>query len=171
MDSFGLIHHPLDRFSLTGSMADLDARGMDAADQLMTMIGDLHCCNEDIRGTCARYFCFIDTLWLLHLCDSAHLDYVKVRAYLRDTENEAASELDNTVDDAQAAFDFPEIEDQPAGPINDAPGTLSELPCANNKPTDSHTDGWGSSIQKPPPKGNQALDSEGLGNRVARRKA
>jgi hypothetical protein len=136
MDPFGLIRHPLDSFSSTGSMTDLDARGMDAADQLMTLIGDLHCCKEDIRGTCARYFCFVDTLWLLHLCDSAHIDFVKLRTYLRDGENEISSELDQALDDAQASFDFPKIEDQPAGLIK-------------GEQTDRHTGGYGPSNQKP----------------------
>jgi len=56
MGPSGIIQHPLDRFSLTKSMADLDARGRDAVDQLMTRIGALQFCRHDIRGTCARYF-------------------------------------------------------------------------------------------------------------------
>ena len=107
MGPCGIIQHPLDRFSLNKSMADLDARGRDAVDQLMTMIGDLQFCRHDIRGTCARYFCFIDTVWLSHLCFSAHIDCGRLQTHLWGIEHEAASELDSTFDDAQLSFYFP----------------------------------------------------------------
>jgi hypothetical protein len=107
MGPCGIIQHPLDRFSLTKSMADLDARGRDAVDQLMTMIGDLQFCRHDIRGTCARYFCFIDTVWLSHLCISAHIDCGRLQTHLWGIEHEAATELDSTFDDAQMSFYFP----------------------------------------------------------------
>jgi hypothetical protein len=41
MDHLEIIHHPRNRFSLTGSMAGLDAGGRDSADPRMTMIGDM----------------------------------------------------------------------------------------------------------------------------------
>jgi hypothetical protein len=171
MDRCGIIQHPLDRFSLTETMADLDVKGMDAADQLMTMIGDLRFCRHDIRGTCARYFCFIDTVWLSHLCFSANIDCGRLQTYLRGIDHEGANELDDTFDDAQMSLCFPKNEDQPASVLKSAPGTQSELLCANNEQTDSHTGGWGPSIQKCPPKAIQAWDSERLGNAVTRRKA
>jgi hypothetical protein len=170
MDPWLLIQHPLDRFSLTESMADLDARGRDAVDQLMTMIGDLQFCRHDIRGTCARYFSFIDTVCLSHLCFSAHIDFGRLQTYLWAIEHEAAGELDNTFDDAQMPFCFPENEDQPAGVLTPAPGTQSELLCANNEQTHTQAGGWGPSIH-PPPKRIQTFDTERLGNAVTRRKA
>jgi hypothetical protein len=63
MDQFGIIWHPVDKFISTGSIADLDARGIDSADQLMTMIGDMQFCKGDIRGTEVRYFIFISSGW------------------------------------------------------------------------------------------------------------
>src|SRR3979490_3183085 len=127
MDPWLIIQHPLDRFSLTESMVALDARGMDAADQLMTMIGDLQFCRHDIRGTCARYFCFIDTVWLSHLCFSAHIDCGRLQTYLRGIDHEAAGELDSTFDDAQIPFCFPKNENRAAGALKSAPGTQSEF--------------------------------------------
>jgi hypothetical protein len=167
----GIIQHPLDRFSLNKSMADLDARGRDAVDQLMTMIGDLQFCRHDIRGTCARYFCFIDTVWLSHLCFSAHIDCGRLQTYLWGIEHEVASELGNTFDDAQISFCFSKNEDQPVGALKSSPGTQFEFLCANNEQTDTHTGGREPSIQPSPPKRIQALDSERLGNAVTRRKA
>ena len=167
----GIIQHPLDRFSLTKSMADLDARGRDAADQLMTMIGDLQFCRHDIRGTCARYFCFIDTVWLSHLCFSAHIDYGSLQTYLRGIDHEGASELGNAFEDAQMSFCFLENEDEPIGALKSSPGTQFEFLCANNEQTDPHKGEWGPSIQPSPPKRIQALDSGRLGNAVTRTKA
>jgi len=152
-------------------MADLDARGRDAVDQLLTMIGDLQFCRHDIRGTCARYFCFIDTVYLSHLCFSAHIDFGRLQTYLWGIEHEVAGELDNTFDDAQMSFCFRKNEDEPIEALKSSPGTESEFFCANNEQTDSHTRGWGPSIQKRPPKGIQSLDSERLGNAVTRKKA
>jgi hypothetical protein len=173
MDAFGLIRHPLDRFSLTGSMEDLDARGMEAADHLMTMIGDLRFREEDIRGTCARYFCFIDTVWFSHLCDTAHIDHAKLQTYLRCTENGVAGELDDILNDGQTSFGFLKSGNQRGEPGKDAdaPETHPELLSPNKDRSDSHTGCWESSIQKPTPKGSQASDSELPGNAAARREA
>jgi hypothetical protein len=160
----GIIQHPLDRFSSTKSMAGLDTIGRDAVDQLMTMIGDLQFCRHDIRGTCARYFCFVDTMWLSHLCFSAHIDYGSLQSYLRGIGHEGASGLDYAFAGAQMSFCFLENEDEPIGALKSSPGTQFEILCANNEQNDPHTGEWGPSIQKRPQKGIQPLDSERLGN-------
>ena len=167
----GIIQHPLDRFSLTKSMASLDKIGRDAVDQLMTMIGDLQFCRQDIRGTCARYFCFVDTLWLSHLCFSAHIDYESLQTHLRGIGHEGASESDYAFADAQLSFCFLENEDDLIGALKSSPGTQFAILCANNEQNDPHTGEWGPSIQKRPPKGIQLSDSERLRNAATRRKA
>ena len=162
MDNFEIIQHPLDRFSLTGSMARLDARGRESADQLMTMIGDIRFCRGDIRGTCARYFVFIDTEWFCKLCLEAHIDSRKLRDYLWRVENKVANELLDTFDDPQTSFCFPKNENQPIGALCSTPGTQSETIYANSMKGESHTAGSGPSIQKLTPKRIHALEHERL---------
>jgi hypothetical protein len=60
MDALKIIQHPLDRFSFSGNLGDLDRTGRVAVDQLMTMIGDMRFRKDSIWGTCARYFLLID---------------------------------------------------------------------------------------------------------------
>ena len=82
MNSSRLIEHPLERFSLTGSLRDLDCTGRDATDKLMTMIDDMRFRKDSIWGTCARYFLLIDLSWFPQLCLSAQINSEKLRAYL-----------------------------------------------------------------------------------------
>lgn len=152
MAQFEIIQHPLDKFSLTGSMADLDGRRRDSADQLMTMIGDLQVCRNDIRGTCARYFFFIDRAWFWKLCLAAHIDFGKLHSYLLAIDNEETDKSHNTLDDPQASFCFPENENQSTGAIHIAAATNSETPCANNAESKSRMPGSEPTFQKPAPK-------------------
>lgn len=146
MDHFEIIQHPLDRFTLTGSMADLDATGRDSADQLMTMIGDMKFCKGDIRGTCARYFVFIDNAWFCELCLSAHIHSGKLRNYLWCIDNGVA---DDTFDDRQGSISFPKNEDRSARTFYSAALTQSETLCANSAESESQEAELGPSIQKP----------------------
>jgi hypothetical protein len=119
MGQFEIIQHPLDRFSLTGSMGDLDGGGRDSADQLMTMIGDLQFCRNDIRGTCARYFFFIDRGWFWKLCLAAHIDFGKLHSYLLAIDKEETDKSCNTAGDPQASFCFPKNENHSGGAFHE----------------------------------------------------
>jgi hypothetical protein len=163
MDQFEIIQHPLDKFILTGSMADLDAVGKDSADQLMTMIGDMQFCKGDIRGTCARYFIFIDSAWFCKLCFLAHIDCRKLQTYLLCVDNGAANELSDAFDEPQTSFCFAKNEDHPAAPFCSAAATQSETLCANNTESESHKAGLGPSIQKPAPKRLNVLEIKCFG--------
>lgn len=151
MDYFEIIRHPLDRFALTGSMAELDAKGRDSADQLMTMIGDMKYCKGDIRGTCARYFVFIDNTWFRDLCLAAHIHFGKLWNYLWCIDNGTADDSYDTFDDPQASICFPKNEDHPARTLYSPAATESETLCANNAESESREAGSGPSIQKPAP--------------------
>src|ERR1700722_19221998 len=113
MDHFTLIQHPLDRFSLTGSMAGLDASERDSVDKLMTMIGDLQFCKADIRGTCARYFIFVNSAWFCKLCFTASIDSGKLWSYLWEIEYGEPREVCDIVNDEQLFFCFPGAERPP----------------------------------------------------------
>jgi hypothetical protein len=156
MNTFEMIQHPLDWVSLTGSMAGLDEIGRDSADQLMTMIGDMQFCKGDIRGTCARYFFFIDTEWFCKLCRAANIDCRKLQNYLLTIEKEAASGLDDAFDDPQASFRFPRNEEQPKDGLyagsGSQPEIRSEILSENNEASDNHHSVEGPTIQKPAPK-------------------
>jgi hypothetical protein len=156
MDTFELIQHPLDWLSLTGSMAGLDETGRDAANQLLTMIGDMQFCKGDIRGTCARYFLFIDTEWFCKLCLRANIDCGKLHNYLLSMEKGAAGELDDAFVDPQGSFCFPKYEEPATGALCAAaetqPGTRSETLPENNDKNESHFAGVEPSIKKPAPK-------------------
>jgi hypothetical protein len=82
MTSPRLIQHPLDRFSLTGSLRDLDCTGRVAADKLMTMI-------EDMRFP--------------RLCFAAQINSEKLRAYLWLCER---GEIEHIFDDAETVVPF-----------------------------------------------------------------
>jgi hypothetical protein len=156
MDTFELIQHPLDWLSLTGSMAGLDEIGRNAADQLLTMIGDMQFCKEDIRGTCARYFFFIDTEWFCKLCRAANLDCRKLHNYLLSMEKRAADDLDGALDDPQGSFCFPKYEEPATGALCAVAETQSEtrsetLPEDNDK-NGSHCTRVEPSIMNPAPK-------------------
>ena len=103
MNSSRLIEHPLDRFSLTGSLRDLDCTGRDATEKLMTMIDDMRFRKDSIWGTCARYFLLIDLSWFPQLCLSAQINSEKLRAYLWLCER---GEINHIFDDADTAVPF-----------------------------------------------------------------
>jgi hypothetical protein len=163
MNHFEIIQHPLDMFSLTGSMADLDARGRDSADQLLTMIGDMQFFKEDIRGTCARYLLFIENAWFCKLCSAARIDSGKLRNYLLCIDMEATDKSHNTCDDSQASFCFPENENQSARAIYSATATQSETRSANNGENEDQMVRSGQSLQKPAPKRINNLENKRLG--------
>lgn len=122
-------------------MADLDRMGRDSADQLMTMIGDLKFCKNDIRGTCARYFIFVDTAWFCKLCLAAHIDCGKLHNHLVAVDNEATDKSNDTLDDAQASFCFPDNENHSTGVSYSAAATNSATLCANYAESESHMPG------------------------------
>jgi hypothetical protein len=163
MSHFEIIQHPLDMFSLTGSMTDLDARGRDSADQLLTMIGDLQFFKEDVRGTCARYLLFIENEWFCKLCSAARIDSGKLRNYLLCFDMEATDKSQDTCDDPQASFCFPENENQSARAITSATATQSETRPANNGENEDKMVRSGPSLQKPAPKRINNLEKKRLG--------
>ena len=120
MGDLKIIRHPLDRFSFSGNMRDLDAAGRDSADQRLTMIGDMRFLKGTVRGTCARYFLLIDVSWFPKLCFSAHINCETLRAYLWRCESGQKDEIENTSDDAQTALPFPEVKGQAAATLNRA---------------------------------------------------
>ena len=161
MDTFEIIQHPLDWLSFTGSMAGLDAMGRDAADQLLTMIGDMQFCKEDIRGTCARYFFFIDTEWFCKLCRAANIDCRKLQNYLLSMEKAAAGEPDDAFVDPQGSFRFPKYEELAASALRAAAETQAETRPEtvpeNNTNNEIHSAGAEPPIKKPAPKSIHAL--------------
>ena len=148
MDHFEIIQHPLDRFTLTGSMADLDATGRDSADQLMTMIGDMKFCKGDIRGTCARYFVFIDNAWFCELCLSAHIHSGKLRNYFGGVSMTMEWQTIHLMI-GKGPISFPKNEDRSARTFYSAALTQSETLCANSAESESQEAELGPSIQKP----------------------
>jgi hypothetical protein len=50
MNTFRVSRHPLDRFSLTGSLGNLDCKGRAAADHLMALISDMRFRKESLWG-------------------------------------------------------------------------------------------------------------------------
>ena len=163
MDHFEIIQHPLDKFSITGSMADLDARGRDSADQLLTMMGDMQFCKEDIRGTCARYFLFIENAWFYKLCSAARIDPDKLRNHLLEIDMGVTDKSYNTCNDSQASFCFPENGNQSARAIYPATATQSETHSANNGGNEDQIFRSGPSLQKPAPKRINNLEKKRLG--------
>jgi hypothetical protein len=112
MNSSRSIEHPLDRFSLTGSLRDLDCAGRDATDKLMTMIDDMRFRKDSIWGTCARYFLLIDLSWFPQLCLLAQINSEKLRAYLWLCER---GEIKLIFDDAGTVVPFLRKRRQSAG--------------------------------------------------------
>jgi hypothetical protein len=163
MDHFEIIQHPLDKFSITGGMADLDARGRDSADQLLTMMGDMQFCKEDIRGTCARYFLFIENAWFYKLCSAARVDPEKLRNHLLEIDMEVTDKSYNTCDDSQASFFFPENGNQSARAIYSATATQSETRSANNGENEDQMVRSGPYLQKPAPERIHNLEKQRLG--------
>jgi len=103
MNTFRVIRHPLDRFSFTGSLGDMDQTGRNATDHLMTMISDMQFRKESFWGICARYFLLIDFTRFPQLCFSAQIDSEKLRAYLWLCER---GEIKYIFDDAETVIPF-----------------------------------------------------------------
>jgi hypothetical protein len=112
MNTPRLTEHPLDRFSLTGSLRNLDRTGRDATDKLMTMIDDMRFRKDGIWGTCARYFLLIDHSWFPRLCLSAQINSEKLRAYLWLCER---GEIKHICDDPGTVVPFVRKEGQSTG--------------------------------------------------------
>ena len=111
-----IIQHPLDRFSFTGKTESLDRAGREAAEQLLTMIGDFRFLREDIRGTCAAYFLLVDISWFPRLCFLAHINCEKLRAYLWQFEGRDKHELQELFDETQRVLPFLVKTKQPISP-------------------------------------------------------
>jgi hypothetical protein len=88
-----IIKHPLEECVSFGNISDLDLRGRDSLDLIMTMIGDLRFRNDRVEGTCARYFLLVDLSVVQHLCVSAHINCDKLRDYARRCDSLEGREL------------------------------------------------------------------------------
>jgi hypothetical protein len=159
MDNSRIIRHPLDRFSFTGNMGNLDAAGRDAAEKLMTMIGDMRFLKDTIWGTCARYFLLIDTSWFPQVCLFAQINSAMLRTYLLRVEKGEEGELENVAMAAQTDFSFPENEGNPAAIINATVETISESPSTDQPQLATQTVRLEQPIQKPPLKRFLALSA------------
>src|ERR1700722_6092942 len=160
MDNSKLIHHPLDRFSFTENMGNLDAVGRDAADKLMTMIGDMRFIEDTIWGTVARFFLLIDAVWFPQLCFSAQINSAMLRAYLWRVERGEEGELENVAYAAQTVFPFPKNEGIQAASLNPEFEILPESLCTINPRASTEKVGLEQTIQKPPLERIRALAAE-----------
>lgn len=142
MDALKIIQHPLDRFSFSGNLGDLDRTGRVAVDQLMTMIADMRFRKDSIWGTCARYFLLIDLSWFPRLCFSAQLNSEKLRAYLWLCER---GELEDIFDDGQTVMPFIRRPRTKAA-LTPAFETQFEFSYAHDTRVDKKTDG----LKEPP---------------------
>jgi hypothetical protein len=93
-----IIKHPLEECVSFGNISDLDLRGRNSLDLIMTMIGDLRFRNDRIEGTCARYFLLVDLSVIQHLCVSAHINSDKLRDYARRCDSLEGREPTNLSD-------------------------------------------------------------------------
>src|SRR5579863_836598 len=101
-----IIKHPLEECLSFGNLSDLDLRGRDSLDLIMTMIGDLRFRSDSIQGTCARYFLLIDLSVVRNLCISAHINCDKLRDYIRRCDSTEGGESRPVSDDRQTALSF-----------------------------------------------------------------
>lgn len=99
-----IIQHPLDRFSFSPSMADLDADGTNAADQLMTMMGDIQFRKDSVWGTYARYVLLVDTSLFPRLCFLAQINGEQLRAHLWSCERGENAATEKNLDQAELPF-------------------------------------------------------------------
>jgi hypothetical protein len=99
-----IIQHPLDRFSFTPGMAELDAKGKDAIDQLMTMMGDLQFRKDSVWGTYARYVLLVDTSLFPWLCFLAQINCEKLRAHLWGCEQGENGDPESDLRQAELPF-------------------------------------------------------------------
>jgi len=97
-------------------MDSLDPAGQEAADQLLTMIGDFRFLKDDIRGTCAGYFLLVDLSWFPRLCFLAHINCEKLRDYLWRFERGNRAELQELFGEAQTVLPFLAEEGQLISP-------------------------------------------------------
>jgi hypothetical protein len=126
MNDSEIIHHPLDRFSFTGDMGNLDTAGRDAADKLTTMIGDMRFMKDSISGFCARYFLLIDATWFPKLCLSAQINSAMLRFYLWRVQSGEVDELANAAEAVQIDFSFLKNDPTPLAIVDSKVETLSE---------------------------------------------
>jgi hypothetical protein len=99
-----IIQHPLDRFSFSPSMADLDEEGKSAADQLLTMMGDMQFQKDSVWGTYARYVLLVDTSFFPRLCFLAQINGEQLRAHLWSCERGENSASERNLDQAELPF-------------------------------------------------------------------
>jgi hypothetical protein len=159
MDNSKIIRHPLDRFSFTENVGNLDASGRDAAEKLMTMIGDMRFLKDIIWGTCARYFLLIDGSWFPRVCSSAQINSAMLRTYLLRVESGEEGECEPVADATQSIFLFPKNEGMQAATLSPAFETLPKSLSTNNPWLATQTVGLEQPIQKPPLKRFVALAS------------
>jgi hypothetical protein len=150
MDNPEIIRHPLDRFSLTENMSNLNESGRDAVDTLMTMIGDMRFMKDTIRGFCARYFLLIDTSWFPQLCLSAQINSAMFRVYLWGIQCGEESELENVAKAVQSTFHFPENEGKSSAINEPSFDTLFASPCTDHPQSVTTSVGPERPIHKPP---------------------
>jgi hypothetical protein len=149
MKNSQIIHHPLDRFSFTGNMGNLDAAGRDAADKLSTMIGDMRFMKNAISGFCARYFLLIDATWFPQLCFSAQINSAMLRSYLWRAQRGEEAELANAAEAVQIDFSFLKNEAEPSAIVYSKVETLSEWLSTDHSQIVTQLIGSGRPIQKP----------------------
>ena len=85
-------------------MADLDEEGKSAADQLLTMMGDMQFQKDSVWGTYARYVLLVDTSFFLRLCFLAQINGEQLRAHLWSCERGENSASGRNVDQAELPF-------------------------------------------------------------------
>jgi hypothetical protein len=106
MDCFAVIKHPLDQFSFSGNVGELDPEGRASLETLMQLIGDMRFLKGTAEGACARYFLLVDLSWVPRLCLSARINCVKLREHLWRYELEGLGESQDLPDDRQIALPF-----------------------------------------------------------------
>jgi hypothetical protein len=148
MNTSEIIHHPLDRFSFTGDMGNLDAAGRDAADKLTTMIGDMRFMKDSISGFCAHYFLLIDATWFPQLCFSAQINGAMLRFYLWRVQRGEEDELANVSAAVQLDFSFSKDEAKPLAFVYSKVETLSESSSTDHSQVVTQMMGSGRLIQK-----------------------
>jgi len=110
MNQFPVIKHPLDVFSFSGNVGELNEDGRNALDLIMMLISDMRFSKGRIGGTCARYFLLIDNTWVPKNCFLAHLNCTKMREYLWRCEFEETDGPERHSENSQIALLFPERE-------------------------------------------------------------
>jgi len=112
MDHSTVIKHPLDAFSFSGGIGELDEDGRNALELIMMLIGDMRFRKGRIEGTCARYFLLIDNSWVPKNCFLARLNCTKMREYLWQCDFAETDGIERHSENSQIALLFPEQEKQ-----------------------------------------------------------